>query len=76
MPVLGGKNVNAKARLIASVEEGIVIDDITVYGVSVPNAWIGDLKGVSLFSALEKHLPRGIKSLQIIPGEIQIELEE
>ncbi len=76
VPVLGGKTVKAKARLIASNEEGLVIDDITVYGVSLPNAWVGNLKGVSLFSALEDQLPAGVKSIEVRNGEMQVELEE
>ena len=76
VPILGGKTVKARARLIASVEEGLVIDDVTVYGISLPNAWIGDLKGVSLFSALEDQLPRGIKSIEVTPGEMRVELED
>lgn len=76
VPVLGGKTVKAKARLIASNEEGLVIDDITVYGVSLPNAWVGHLKGVSLVSALEDQLPAGVKSIEVRHGELQIELEE
>lgn len=76
VPILGGKTVNAKARLIASNEEGLILDDLTVYGVSLPNAWLGELKGKNLFEALEGHLPAGISSIEIRNGEIQIELED
>ncbi len=76
VPILGGKTVKARARLIASNEEGLVIDDLTVYGISLPNAWIGNLKGISLFSALEEQLPAGVKSIEVRNGEMHVELEE
>jgi len=76
VPVLGGKTVKGRARLLASESEGLVLDDVTVYGVSLPNAWLGNLKGVSLFSALEDQLPSGVKSLAVSNGELRVELEE
>ena len=76
VPLFGGKTVNLRARLIASEEEGISIDDVTIYGVSLPNAWLGDLKGVNLFEALDEQLPSGIKYFEVVNGEIRIELED
>jgi len=76
VPVFGGKTVNLRARLTASEEEGISVDDVTVYGISLPNAWLGDLKGVNLFEALDEQLPSGIKYFEVVDGEIRIELED
>jgi len=57
-------------------EQGISIDDVTVYGISLPNAWLGDLKGVNLFEALDEQLPAGIKYFEVVDGEIRVELED
>ncbi|YCM45525.1 hypothetical protein V2O64_05780 [Verrucomicrobiaceae bacterium 227] len=75
-PVMGGRTVNAKARFKISNQEGIVLDDVTVFGVSLPNAWLGELKGKNLLDALTGELPRGVKSISVSQGQLNIALEE
>ncbi len=44
LPLLGGKTLKARARFYVSQSAGkpsFVIDDITIWGISLPNAWLG-----------------------------------
>jgi len=57
-----------------------VIDDLTIWGISLPNEWLGGLKGRNLFAELlgpeaGGELP-GVESFVIRPGEISIKLKE
>lgn len=50
-PVMAGKKLKGKARFIVKNNNGtpaLILDDLTVWGISVPNAWLGELKGQNL----------------------------
>lgn len=54
-PVMAGKKLKGKARFLIANEAGnpaLILDDLTVYGISLPNAWLGDLKGQNLLGAV------------------------
>lgn len=84
LPVIGGHTLKAKARFILKDQEqhpAIILDDFTVWGISLPNAWLGDFKGKNLISDLGFNNPtndiaRGIKEIKVNHGEITIELAE
>ncbi len=76
VPLIGGKTLKAKARFQVSTAQGLVLDDLTVYGISVPNAWLGEIKGENLLASMTGELPRGIKGLTVERGILQVELEE
>ncbi len=75
----------ARGRFRVSLGNGgkpyAILEDVTVFGVSLPKAWLGGLKGENL---LEDALgqPRkgpvlqGIKSLRVEPGALELELED
>lgn len=83
LPLLGGRKFKARAKFIVSEGSGqpsFVIDDLTIWGVSLPNDWLGGLKGRNLFAELlgsetNGKLP-GVESFAIRPGEISIKLKE
>jgi len=83
-PVLGGKTVRAKARFLVDTGAGspeIIFDDLTVYGISLPNAWLGDLKGKNLLATLggstrQNAFAQGIDDISIFSGEIHIHLAD
>ena len=55
LPVVGGRMLKAKARFKLTDSENnpaIILDDLTVWGISLPNAWLADLKGQNLISQL------------------------
>lgn len=82
IPVVGGKKLKAKARfLIHEDETGVhfVIEDVTVWGVSMPNDWLGGLKGRDLIGEAiggKGGKLAGVNSLKVEPGRVRIELKE
>lgn len=82
-PVLGGKTVRAKASFLLETQDNpaIMLDDITLYGVSLPNAWLAELKGKNLLAHLDTGLgynafSKGIENIKIERGLIEIQLTE
>src|ERR1035438_10868064 len=58
-----------------------ILDDVTVFGLSLPKAWLGGLKGENLIGQAmgERNgspLFRGIKSLRVEPGALVLEVED
>ena len=84
IPVVGGRKLKAKARFELTDENNnpaIILDDLTVWGVSLPNAWLAELKGENLLSNLginpsKNELGKGIKTLKVQNGKVTIELAE
>jgi hypothetical protein len=84
-PIGGGKMFRARGRFRLSLgNDGTpfaILDDVTVFGLSLPKAWLGGLKGENLLGeATGQHngtpVLRGIKSLRIEPGELVLEVED
>ena len=80
-PIVGGKRLKAKARFIVKHESGmppeLVLDDVTVWAVSLPSDWLGGLKGKNLLAQMlgESSLP-GIESISVQPKRLVIQLKE
>ena len=76
--------MKARARFLVDANElnpSVILDDLTVYGVSVPNAWLGELKGQNLFASLsgsvgDNAFSRGIEDIKIENGLIEIQLAQ
>lgn len=84
VPLFGGKMFRARGRIRVSLGNGTapvaMLEDVTVYGVSLPKAWLGGLKGENLITQAMGEtngasLFKGIKSLRIQPGSLLLELE-
>ncbi|MEX1118248.1 MAG: hypothetical protein WEB60_05580 [Terrimicrobiaceae bacterium] len=83
LPFIGGRTFKARAKFVVSEGGGqpsFVIDDLTVWGISLPNEWLGGLKGRNLFAEIlgsetDGKLP-GVESFSIRPGQISIKLKE
>jgi hypothetical protein len=81
LPVLGGKKLKAKARLLVKTTEGrpsLILDDLTVWGVSLPNDWLGGMKGKDLLSEIfgDGGNLGGIKEIRIEHGQLVIRLAD
>jgi hypothetical protein len=83
-PIGGGKMFRARGRFRVSVGNGgtpfAILEDVTVFGLSLPKAWLGGLKGENL---LEDAVGqggagrlKGIKTLRVEPGVLVLELED
>jgi hypothetical protein len=84
-PIGGGKMFRARGRFRVSLSNGeapyAILEDVTVFGLSLPKAWLGGLKGENLIADAVgerngKPLIQGIKSLRIVPGAIVLEVHE
>jgi len=84
-PIGGGKMFRARGRLLLSLGQDkkpfAVLEDVTVFGLSLPKAWLGGMKGENLIGdAFGKGegspALRGIKSLHVVPGSLVLEVEE
>lgn len=81
LPVVGGKKLKAKARFIVKSGNGrpsLVLDDLTVWGASLPNDWLGGMKGKDLLGEIfgSGGGLRGIEELRIERGRLVIRLAE
>ncbi len=84
-PAGGGKTFRARGRFRLSLGNGgepyAILEDVTVFGLSLPKAWLAGLKGENLIGeAVGKRngspILRGIKSLRIEPGALVLEVED
>jgi hypothetical protein len=84
-PVGGGKIFRARGRFRVSLGNGgapvAMLEDVTVFGLSLPKAWLGGLKGENLIcDAVGRRngspIIKGIKSLRVEPGALVLEVED
>jgi hypothetical protein len=83
VPIMGGKKLRARARFIVDANgqvPAIVLEDLTVWGISLPNDWLGGLKGKNLLADMlgtegETSIP-GVESLTVERGRLVICLKE
>lgn len=82
LPLVGGKHLKARARFLVGHEPGsarLVLDDFTIWGISLPNDWLGGLKGHNL---IEEALGAqgggisGVEEFRVESGRLIIRLAE
>ncbi|MCX6868296.1 MAG: hypothetical protein NTV46_19235 [Verrucomicrobia bacterium] len=82
LPIVGGKHLKARARFLVGKLPGqpaFVLDDVTVWGVSLPNDWLGGIKGRNLLEEVLGGKGRGIAGMEefrVEPGRLIIRLAE
>jgi hypothetical protein len=85
VPVVGGKMFRARGRFRVSLTNGAapyaILEDVTVFGLSLPKAWLGGLKGENLLADAvgERNgapILRGVKSLHVEPGALVLEVAD
>ncbi len=83
LPLVGGRRLKAKARFFVGDVAGrpsLVLDDLTVWGASMPNDWLGGMKGKDLLADILNPSSGtgigGIESLRIERGRLVIRLAE
>jgi hypothetical protein len=84
-PIGGGKMFRARGRFRVSIGNGgepyAILEDVTVFGLSLPKAWLGGIKGENLLGQAMGDNRRwkgikGIKSLRVEPGALVLEVED
>ncbi|MFD2257941.1 hypothetical protein ACFSSA_14765 [Luteolibacter algae] len=81
LPVVGGKKLKARAKFTVDSIDGkpsLVLDDFTVWGASLPNDWLGGMKGKDLLGEIFGNGAGigGIEELRIERGQLVIKLAE
>jgi hypothetical protein len=84
-PIGGGRMFRARGSFRVSVGNGgapyAILEDVTVFGLSLPKAWLGGVKGENLIGQAMgerngKPVLKGIKRLHVEPGALVLELED
>jgi len=84
-PVLGGKTLRVNAGVAMAYRAGrplVVLKGVSVMGVPIPNAWLGNLKNVDLvkeFGADQgfwKSFSEGVDNIRVEQGQMKIKLKE
>ena len=84
-PFLGGKTlkVNAGAELAyANGKPIVILKGVKLWGVPIPNAWLGNLKNVDLIQEFGgdegfwKSFSDGIENISVEQGQLKIKLKE
>jgi len=84
-PVLGGKTIKVSAGMELGVKEGkpsAILKGVSVWGVPLPNAWLGNVKNVDLFEEFGQSggfwqvINEGVETIQIEEGQLMIRLQE
>ena len=85
MPMLGGKTLRVNAGVEVAYRDGqplVMLRGVSVMGVPVPNAWLGNLKNVDLVKEFGSgpgfwnSFAAGIDLIEIKDGELHIKLKE
>jgi len=84
-PVLGGKTLKVNAGAELAYKDGrpvVILKGVSVWGVPIPNAWLGNLKNVDLvkeFGGDEgfwKSFSDGVENIHVSEGQLIIKLKE
>lgn len=84
-PVMGGKTLKVNAGAELAYKNGrpiVILKGVSLWGVPVPNAWLGNLKNVDLVSEFGgdagfwKSFSEGVDNIQVEDGNLTIKLKE
>jgi len=85
VPLIGGHTVRLKLAVNTELDKdhrlALRVADVNVSGISLPNAWLGGIKGLNLLSddakdSPLKNLADGIKSFDVKNGEVRVVLND
>jgi len=84
-PVLGGKTLKVTAGMELSLNNGkprAVLKGVSVWGVPLPNAWLGNMKNIDLISEFGQAggfwqaVNEGVEVIEVQEGKLHIRLKE
>lgn len=84
-PVLGGKTLRVNAGLELAYRDGrpvVVLKGVSLMGVPIPNAWLGNMKNVDLVQEFEadrgfwKSFADGVDHIHVEKGRMIVRLKE
>lgn len=84
-PILGGKILKAKAGLELAYRDKnpvVALRGISLWGVPIPNAWLGNIKNVDLIKEFGdqdgfwKTFSDGVDEIEVSDGQLRVKLKE
>ncbi len=84
-PVMGGKTLRVNAGVELAYRDSkpiVVLKGVSIMGVPIPNAWLGNLKNVDLIQEFGadpgfwKSFSEGVEHIHVEQGEMKIQLKE
>ena len=84
-PMLGGKTLRVNAGVEMAYRESrpiVILKGVSVMGVPIPNAWLGNLKNVDLVNEFGadrgfwKSFSEGVDNIRVEEGQMKIKLKE
>ncbi|PHS22552.1 MAG: arginine N-succinyltransferase [Methylophaga sp.] len=84
-PILGGKTLKVTGGAEFAFKDGrpvVILKGVSIWGVPIPNSWLGNLKNVDLVSEFGgdegfwKSFAEGVSNIQIEEGQLKIKLKE
>ncbi|MBL4803628.1 MAG: arginine N-succinyltransferase [Alphaproteobacteria bacterium] len=85
VPMLGGKTIRASAGMELRYAEGrpvVILKGVSLWGIPVPNAWLGNMKNIDLVREFEgeegfwKSFSEGIEHISVENEKITIKFKE
>lgn len=85
LPVLGGKTLKLSAGMAMRYAEGkpvVILRGVSIWGVPMPNAWLGNMKNIDLVQEFGsdkgfwKAFADGVEMIEVKEGKLRIELKE
>ena len=85
LPVLGGKTLKVTAGMELRLGKGkpvAILKGISVWGVPLPNAWLGNLKNIDLIKEFGdaggfwQAINQGVEEMEITEGKLRIKLKK
>lgn len=85
LPIVGGKTLKVSAGLEMRYAEGrpvVVLKGLSVWGVPLPNAWLGDMKNIDLVEeygtgrGFWRAFAEGVEEIEVEEGRLRIRLKE
>ncbi len=83
-PVMGGKTLRLAAGVEMAYKNGrpkVILKGVTVMGVPVPNAWLGNLKNIDLINEFGdkngfwKSFADGVEDIHVEEGKLKVKLK-
>ena len=84
-PLLGGETVKVTAGMELSLSSGqphAILKGVSIWGVPLPNAWLGNMKNIDLFQEFGEAggfwqlIKEGVDVIEVKEGELHITLKE
>jgi len=84
-PILGGKTLRVSAGIEMAYRQAkpvVILKGVSIMGIPIPNAWLGDLKNIDLISEFGDEtgfwasFSKGVEDIHIEEGQLKVKLKK